>query len=357
MISPFTVKRESKTRESILKGVYEENMKILGKRGSTLARPRPFYIRKVFLTVAVTALAVFLHAQYGSAPFSSESQVTAGLIAQKAASPVVARSSAPPHYPDVSGFKAIMHEPGMPISRIFGLGVKTIMIDPGHGGKDRGTMGKLGTREKVLTLDVAKRLKALLEHDGQGRFRVLLTRDRDVTLPLDERVKMALDKKADLFVSIHFNYIPAKPINIIETYYFGPSSDEKALKLAERENAGSHYGMSDFRQIIEKLGETMKLQESRELAASIQNELFVNMKREDGIVHNYGVRRAPFVVLLGAEVPAVLVEVSCLSNRAEEKRLDTKHYRENIAHYLEAGIIDYMKKGDIGHEKTRYAKR
>jgi N-acetylmuramoyl-L-alanine amidase len=355
MIIPFPLKKESKTRQTILKGVYEDNMRILGKRGSVLSRRRPFYLRKMFLTLAVTAVAVFIHAQYGSTPFPSESQVTAGLIAQKPAPVVSEKTSAPHHYPDVSGFKAIMHEPGMPISSIFGLGVKTIMIDAGHGGADRGTMGKLGTREKDLTLDIAKRLKALLEQDG--RYKVLMTRDRDITVPLNERVKMAHTERADLFVSIHLNYVPSKPINLIETYYFGPSSDEKALKLAEKENAGSNYGMSDFKEIIAKLGETMKLQESRELADSIQKELFVNIKKENGVAYDYGVKRAPFVVLLGADVPAVLAEVSCLSNRAEEKRLNTERHRENIAHYLEAGILDYLNKGDTHYDKAKYAKR
>lgn len=356
MISPFTLKREHRTRNGILKGVYEENLRILGKGRNMPSGSRPFYLRKVFLTLLITTLAVFFHARYGAVPFSSESPVTADVIANKPASVVVAKSH-PSTHPDVSAYKAIMHEPGMPLRSIFGLGVKTIMLDPGHGGIDRGTAGKLGTKEKDLTLDIAKRLKALLEQDGRGRYRVLLTRDRDETVPLNERVEMSRAEKADIFVSIHFNYLPHDSKDIIETYYFGPSSDEKALRLAEKENAGSHYGMSDFRRIIENLGQTMKLQESRKLAGSIQKDLFVNMERQTGAVYNYGVKRAPFVVLLGAQVPAVLVEVSCLSNRAEEKRLDTKGYRENIAHYLEAGILDYLNKGDTHYEEAGYAKR
>lgn len=356
MIPPFALKREHKTRNSILKGVYEENLRILGKGRNILSRRRPFYLKKVFLTLLITTLAVFLHARYGAVPFPSESPVTASVITNKPASAVM-KNAQPSGHPDVSAYKAIMHEPGMPIRSIFGLGVKTIMLDPGHGGLDRGTAGKLGTKEKDLTLDIAKRLKALLEHDGQGRYRVLLTRDHDETVPLNERVEMARREKADLFVSIHFNYLPHNPKDIVETYYFGPSSDEKALRLAEKENAGSRYGMSDFRKIIENLGQTMKLQESRKLAASIQKDLFVNMERETGAAYNYGVKRAPFVVLLGAQVPAVLAEVSCLSNRAEEKRLDKESHRENIAHYLEAGILDYLNKGDTHYEEAGYAKR
>jgi N-acetylmuramoyl-L-alanine amidase len=152
---------------------------------------------------------------------------------------------------------------------------------------------------------------------------------------------------------VHLNYLPSKPINIIETYYFGPASDDKIQKLVEQENAGSEYGLSDFREMIGKIGETLKLQESREFATAIQKNLFVNSRLHDGAVYDFGIKRAPFVVLLGVEVPAVLAEVSCLSNSQEEKELSTEAHRENIARYLEAGIMDYLNKGDLTHEAKR----
>jgi N-acetylmuramoyl-L-alanine amidase len=113
------------------------------------------------------------------------------------------------------------------------------------------------------------------------------------------------------------------------------------------------YVLSDFREMIGKIGETMKLQESREFAASIQKNLFVNSRKDNGNIYDFGIKRAPFVVLLGVDVPAVLAEVSCLSNSQEEKELSTEGHRENIAHYLEAGILDYLSKGDFTHETKR----
>jgi len=111
--------------------------------------------------------------------------------------------------------------------------------------------------------------------------------------------------------------------------------------------------MSDFKEIIEKIGTTMKLQESKEFAAAIQKNLFLNSRQHNGTIRDFGVKRAPFVVLLGVDVPAVLAEVSCLSNRQEEIELASEAHRENIARYLEAGILDYLDKGDITHEAKR----
>ena len=140
---------------------------------------------------------------------------------------------------------------------------------------------------------------------------------------------------------------------MVETYYFGPSNDEKILRLAQQENAGSEYGLNDFKEVVEKLGKTMKLQESKELAQSIQTKLFLNSRKHSEDIKNFGVKRAPFVVLLGVDVPSVLAEVSCLSNSEEERELNSKTHRENIATYLAAGIFDYLNKGAFPHEAKR----
>ncbi|TAL23147.1 MAG: N-acetylmuramoyl-L-alanine amidase, partial [Nitrospirae bacterium] len=274
---------------------------------------------------------------------------TASFITQRP-SPLPAEKSVKP-----SDYTAFFSGREMPLSRMFGLEVKTIMIDPGHGGSDSGTTGKMGTKEKDLTLDIAKRLRERLKK--YGRYNILITREQDTTLPLNQRVELARSSRADLFLSIHLNYLPSKPINIIETYYFGPSDDDKTLRLAEKENAGSHYGLSDFKEIIEKIGDTLKLQESREFAGSIQKNLFLNSKKQNANIYNFGVKRAPFVVLLGVDVPAVLAEVSCLSNRDEEIELNTESHRENIARYLEAGILDYLNKGEASYEAKRSSER
>jgi len=345
----FFRKNEINMKQGILRGVYEENLKIIGKgRASSLARPRPFFLRRTFLVFSLAITAVLLYGIFFNTTFSPEKELTASIISQNVpAMPV----KAPFEALASSDYKAFSNNQGVSLSRILGLGVKTIMIDAGHGGTDSGTVGEMGTKEKDIALDIAKRLKERLLKTGN--YRVLMTRKDDVAVPLNRRVEIAKAAKADLFISVHLNYLPSKPINIIETYYFGPTSDDKIQKLAEQENAGSAYGLSDFKEIIEKIGDTMKLQESREFAASIQRNLFANSSMHNGNVYDSGIKRAPFVVLLGVDVPAVLAEVSCLSNGQEEKELNTEDHRENIARYLEAGIMDYLNKGDYSHEAKK----
>jgi N-acetylmuramoyl-L-alanine amidase len=164
---------------------------------------------------------------------------------------------------------------------------------------------------------------------------------------------MANTYKADLFISIHVNYVPSRPVNIIETYYFGQPSDDRTLKLAERENADSDYAFSDFKKIVEKIGNTLKYQESKKLASRIQHSLVLNSREADKSIQNNGIKTAPFLVLLGVDTPAVLTEVSCMSNAREESELNTVTHRENIAHYLETGILDYLKKGEASYEAKR----
>jgi N-acetylmuramoyl-L-alanine amidase len=337
---PLSRDSESRVRQELLRGVYEENLRIVGKqRGQKLTKRRHFFLNRVLFVFLLIAVGLLMQGNSLTGSFPPAGQPAPRAIAS------------PPAIPDhvrPADYRPLMGNSAEPVSRIFGLGVKTIMIDPGHGGNDPGTTGKLGTKEKDMTLDIARRLKDLLQRDS--RFKILMTRDQDIAVPLRERVQMAIAEKADLFISIHFNYLPSKPINIIETYYFGPSSDAKTLRLAEQENAGSQFGLSDFKSIIEKIGDTVKLQESRLLAASIQRSLYLNSEREKDSAYDYGVKRAPFVVLLGADVPAVLAEVSCLSNKAEERRLNTETHRENIARSLEAGILDYLNKGEAIYE-------
>ncbi|MEW6077810.1 MAG: N-acetylmuramoyl-L-alanine amidase [Thermodesulfobacteriota bacterium] len=401
MMSSLLRNRESRLKEGILKGVYEDNLRIIGKGSYRRRKPSDYPYRKmlILLLLLLTAYVVqgsFSHLAVAPARYPAESiaaspkklQPTStgmghvtenppetdfngtppdrgGLVAPAAREGNSSESIAPllvqtvmPDSPfpseslvKPSDFNGLLERGNIPLSRMFGLGVKTIMIDPGHGGDDPGTIGSLGTKEKDITLDIARRLKERLEkHEG---YNILMTREDDATLPLQRRVYTARESRADLFVSIHINYLPKKPINIIETYYFGPSSDPKIMRLAEKENVGSEYALSDFKQMIEKIGDTLKLQESRNLATSIQKELFVSSRRQNSHIYNYGVKRAPFVVLLGVDVPSVLTEVSCMSNREEEVQLNTEAHRENIASYLEKGILDYLDKGDFIYEAKR----
>ncbi len=343
----FHRKDAVKIRQDILRGVYEENLFMLGKGRPPLSRPRAFPWKRISL-YAVASLFVLLTLGQYVGTSSSPVEQPAGMIIV----PIVPRAGVSSEGQwNTPEFSPLMKTGNVPLHRMLGLRIKRIMIDAGHGGTDPGTVGKMGTMEKEITLDIAKRLRAYLVKGD--RYRVSMTREGDSSVPLDERVTLARETKADLFISIHVNHLPNKPINMIETYYFGPSSDEKTLKLAQRENAGSEYGLSDFKEVVEKLGDSMKLQESKEFAKSIQANLYLNSRRHSEDIQNHGVKRAPFVVLLGAKVPAVLAEVSCLSNSEEERELNSETHRENIATSLAAGIFDYLKEGDLTHEAKR----
>lgn len=239
---------------------------------------------------------------------------------------------------------------GMPMADLFNLRVQTIVIDPGHGGIDPGATGPHGLLEKDVVLDIARHLRDRLARSG--RYRVLLTRDEDRKMFLKERVAFAKEHRADLFISIHINSLPAGygHLNYVETYYFGPHLDQRSLALAEKENHDSDYLMGDFREVIARIGDTLKTEESKELAASIHGRLYSNLKRHDPDLLDARAKTGPFVVLLGVEVPSVLVEISCLSNKAEETRLSQAGYRNDIANYLEKGIVDYLE--SHAHRRT-----
>ncbi len=242
---------------------------------------------------------------------------------------------------DWSAYQPLISQKDFSLRTLFGLKIRTIVIDPGHGGEDPGTSGPEGTREKDITLDIAKRLQRRLNR-FEG-FDILLTRTQDEAMPLEARIDFANARQADLFISIHVNNIPDKPYNIIETYYFGPNSDRQVLSLAEKENRGAQSTISGFKAMLQKISNTLKYQESRVLANAIQKRLFASMRRGNDHVYDYGVKMAPFIVLLGVDMPSVLTEVTCLSDRQEEIKLQNEAYREDIALCIEEGIIHYLR--------------
>jgi N-acetylmuramoyl-L-alanine amidase len=240
-----------------------------------------------------------------------------------------------------SDFAMLLRDNQLPVTALFGLDVKTIVIDAGHGGADPGAIGAHGTMEKDIALDIALRLRDRLHN--AGRYRILMTRDADTTLRLNQRVEFANENQADLFVSIHVNAFPDVRVKTIETYYFGAPPDTATTELAKLENSDSHYGMADFKNMLSKIAHTMKHQESAALATSIQDSLFQNIHKLDHGMRNFGVKTAPFVVLLGVDAPSVLAEISCITNVDEEKKLNTPAYRDKIASFLEKGIHQYLR--------------
>ncbi len=253
-------------------------------------------------------------------------------------------------------YNLLLNHDQVRLSSVFGLDVQTIVIDPGHGGRDPGAIGSHGTREKDIVLDIALRLRDQLMQSGQ--YMVLLTRDTDTFMSLADRVQFTNLNKADLFISLHINALPQKQFNVTETFYFGPPSDLYTLRLAEQENRGSELLTGDFKNMIKKIGDVLKEQESATLASTIQHSLFSNMEKYDRVIADNGIKIAPFVVLLGVDAPSVLVEISCISKSEEETNLNNPAYREKITSSLEEGISRYLTqrhtqvvKGDDNGEK------
>lgn len=345
MIARFARNREQRIKREIFRGLIEDNLSLLGRTTPrAYVRKRLPRAAKVALFATTLALGILFTGSSLSPVIFPVQLIQARFVAP----------APPPSVPvQPSGLDPALFKGGrgLPLSRAFDLGVKTILLDPGHGGEDSGAIGRGGTLEKEIALDIAHRLKRRLE--AKTSAEVLLTRAADLTLPLGERIAIAHASRADLFVSIHLNFVPNKPINIIETFYFGPGTDAASLELARRENSGQGPGMSELREIIERMETQMRREESPRLARAIQNSLYRNSHRENSGVLDYGTKRGPFVVLNQAEVPAVLAEVSCLSNREEEERLGTPQHREDIAAYLETGILDYLRNGETMHESKK----
>ncbi len=213
-----------------------------------------------------------------------------------------------------------------------------VVIDPGHGGKDPGATGPSGLMEKDVVLDIAKRLRGLLQQEPYHR--ATLTRETDVFIPLEERTAIANGKRADLFVSIHVNAAERAEAQGVETYFLDMATDEQAMRTAARENATSLRRMNDLQLILRDLVLTSKRNESSLLAGSVQQALVHNPAGgKNG--RDLGVKHAPFYVLMGAEMPAILVEAAFISNRAEEQRLANPRYRAEVARAILAGIKEY----------------
>ncbi len=229
---------------------------------------------------------------------------------------------------------------GTSIIRQLGLGIRRVVIDPGHGGKDPGCVGKSGLREKKIVLDVAARLKKILE--SKANLEVIMTRESDIFLDPESRTVIANQKQADLFISIHANANRSKKLSGIESFYLNFSQNPSVIETAARENATSTKNISEMKDIIEKIVQNSKIVESKELAESIQNSLVKSLSQNYSNVKSLGVKGGPFWVLIGGEMPSVLVEVSHLSNPTEEKRLNSPKYRQRVAQGIYEGIIEYV---------------
>jgi N-acetylmuramoyl-L-alanine amidase len=225
------------------------------------------------------------------------------------------------------------------LARQLGLGARRIVIDPGHGGHDPGTIGPRGLQEKDLVLDVALRLERLVRQELGTE--VILTRSTDVFIPLEERTAIANSKGADIFVSIHANAARNSKARGIETYVLSFARTPHAEAVAARENAISTATLKDLQNLVKAITLNSKIDESRDLAHSLQ-ESMVSGVREQHAIPDRGVHSAPFYVLIGANMPAVLAELGFVSHPEDEKRLRTPAYREVLARSLLRGLRTYL---------------
>lgn len=220
------------------------------------------------------------------------------------------------------------------------LGVRRIVLDPGHGGDQPGARGPLGLVEKEVALDLALRLNDLLQDAG---FEVVLTRDKDEEVSLAERAQMANEAGGDLFVSIHLNWISNRRVRGVETYFLGSTDDPYLTELAAKENRESGLSMSDLRPLLDDIYLDVRHDKSKQLADSVQRALFRSLSEINPELSDRGIKTAPFIVLAKTEMPAILAEVSCLSNQREAELLTRPLYRQFIAEALFAGLEAYAR--------------
>jgi N-acetylmuramoyl-L-alanine amidase len=226
------------------------------------------------------------------------------------------------------------------LARQLGLNVRRIVIDPGHGGKDPGCYHKGGIKEKTIVLKLAKILAEKVEQ--RLHCEAVLTRTRDVFLPLEKRTAFANVKKADLFISLHINAHKQANVYGLETYFLNIATDERAVMVAARENATSEKNLSDLQAILNDLMLNTKISESSRLAHEVQKGIIGKVRKRYKSVKDLGVKQAPFYVLIGAEMPAVLVETGFITNPRERKRLLSDAYLNSLADGIVSGVERYV---------------
>jgi N-acetylmuramoyl-L-alanine amidase len=275
---------------------------------------------------------------------SGETSQGAGTVVERAAGPGSGPEPQAANAPPVNAPDA-KNRAGLSLSRQLGLKVRTIAIDAGHGGHDPGAIGRRGTKEKDLTLDIAKRLASLIK-EGLG-CKVVMTRDRDEFIPLEDRPAIARTKGADLFVSIHVNASRKRGVRGIETYIQGlRASDRDAMATAARENATTAKTLGELDDELTKILTGLRMESNDEdsihLAHAVQGSLVGAVKPIQGHVTDLGIKRAFFYVLINTGMPSILAEVGFISNPTEEKLLKKGSYRQSLAEALYQGIKRYV---------------
>ncbi|MGC1871271.1 MAG: N-acetylmuramoyl-L-alanine amidase [Acidobacteriaceae bacterium] len=248
------------------------------------------------------------------------------------------RTSPTPPLPNDPSTSPMNVQPSM--ARILGLQVRRIVIDAGHGGHDSGTIGPGGIEEKDVALDVALRLGHLLQQRLGAE--VIYTRRTDKFVPLEERTTIANAAHADLFLSIHANSSSDPDVRGVETYFLNFTTSPDAMAVASRENADSNRSVYDLSDLVRKIALSDKIDESREFAGDVQQQLYAGLLPGNAGLKNRGVKQAPFVVLIGAQMPSILAEISFLTNPESAAELSRPRYRERLAEALYRGVAEYV---------------
>jgi len=330
-------------KRRLLHDLVQQNVELIQGRMRRPSRPRQVPYLRLAGALALVALSTAL---IGSTRLLSTLAATPPPPLGALAAPQ-ARQALPPNAPSAGEFGPLFpsaRPPGLAAAAaidpaVLPLAVRKIALDAGHGGDSLGTRTPLGLLEKDITLDIARRVRALLEA-GHG-FEVLMTRQDDSAVSLAERAAIANRSGADVFVSVHVNWIENRTARGVETYFLGPTNDPSLNRLAALENRDSGYSMADMRQLLDGIYAGVRQDKSRQLAEVVQGALFRSLGRVNPGIEDRGVKSAPFIVLLSTQMPAILAEVSCASNAEEARLLARPLYRQYIAEALAGGLRAY----------------
>ncbi len=330
-----------RVKRQLLRDLVQQNVDLAeGRLPRTLRKGRYWP-----LTVRLLAVAVLSVALLGSSRLIASRMAPSAAAARPLRTPARAAAAVP---------APLLTSAPQPVdAAVFPLAVHKVVIDAGHGGDSTGTRTPQGTLEKELTLDIAQRLQRLLL---QQSFQVVMTRDADRDVSLKERGSLANRVGADIFVSIHLNWIDNRRSGGLETYYVGPTDDPYLTRLAASENRESGYSLADMRRLLDRIYAGVRQEKSRKLAETVQSSLFQSLGKLSPEIQNRGVKTAPFIVLLTTDMPAILAEVSSLSNEEEARLLTKPLYRQYIAEALAKGIRAYAGSTEEAPEATAAAR-
>jgi len=323
-------------KRQLLRDLVQQNVDLAeGRLPKTLRRSRRWPLALRVLAVGLLSFALFGSSQLISSRLSSSRETRPAAARARADR----QGPAPAAAGVLPAATPVLTSPPQPVdAAVFPLAVHKVVIDAGHGGDSTGTRTPRGMLEKDLTLDIAQRLSRLL---AQQSFEVVMTRDADRDVSLKERGALANRAGADIFVSIHLNWIVNRRSRGVETYYMGATDDPYLTRLAASENRESGYSLADMRGLLDRIYAGMRQEKSRKLAETVQSSLFQSLGKVSPEIENRGVKTAPFIVLLTTDMPAILAEVSSLSSEEEAQLLTKPLYRQYIAEALAKGIRAY----------------